>query len=94
MLFLTGAAASPLANIPDVTIKTHNGFNLILEIKGRMSDDADLKAKATTRWINAVHRLKTWGERRYLLVTDPGRVSEELNAFTDEKWIEGELRLS
>ena len=80
--------------IPDFIIETDSGLNLILEIKGQMSDDADVKAKAATRWINAVNRLKTWGKWQYLLVTDPGRVAEELNAFCDQKWSEGPFQLT
>jgi hypothetical protein len=47
-----------------------------------VSDAADAKAKAAERWRAAVTRLGQYGDWRYLLVTDPSRLSLMLNAFT------------
>lgn len=80
--------------VPDFVIEADNGDKVIVEIKGQLTDDADVKAKAALRWVNAVNRLGEHGRWHYLLVTDPPRIGEELNAFTDQKWTEGPFALT
>jgi type III restriction enzyme len=79
--------------VPDFIAVTDSGLNLIIEIKGEMKDKADVKAKAAERWVSAVNRLGEHGTWRYLLVTDPGRLGDDLNAYTAAKWGEGEFAL-
>ena len=51
-------------------------------LKGQVTDSADAKSKAAQRWVDAVNRLGQHGAWHYLLVTDPGRLGQMLNAFT------------
>jgi len=83
----------PARYVPDFIIVTDSGLYVIVEIKGQVTDDADAKAKAAQRWVNAVNRLGQHGTWHYLLVTDPGKVGNALNAFTTVKWDEGQLEL-
>ncbi|MGR3418845.1 hypothetical protein, partial [Paracoccus sp. (in: a-proteobacteria)] len=62
--------------------------------KGQVTDDADAKAKAAERWVEAVNRLGEHGIWKYLLVEDPGRLAIQMNAFTQDKWEEGPFQLS
>lgn len=83
----------PAPYIPDFLVETDNGFNVIVETKGQVTDNADVKAKAAQRWVDAVNRLGQHGTWRYLLVTDPGRTGQALNAYTTAKWDEGQFEL-
>ncbi len=87
-------AAFPPAISPDFIVATDKGVNVIIEIKGQITDSADAKAKAALRWVNGVHRLDTYGEWAYLFLTDPGRVAEELNAYTVAKSTDGPFELT
>jgi len=80
--------------IPDFIVVTDRAENVVIEVKGRVTDDADVKAKAAERWVEAVNRLGEHGVWRYLLVEDPGRVGEQLNAFTSSSFEVGPLRLT
>lgn len=66
---------------------------MIVEIKGQVTDSADAKAKAAERWAAAVNRLGQYGEWHYLMVTDPGRMAEEINPFATAQWSEGPFTL-
>jgi type III restriction enzyme len=83
----------PARYVPDFIVVTDTGLNVIVEIKGQVTDDADAKAKAAQRWVDAVNRLGQHGEWRYLLVTDPGRMADALNGFVTAKWDEGQFTL-
>jgi type III restriction enzyme len=83
----------PARYVPDFIIVTDKGFNVIVEIKGQVTDDADAKAKAAQRWVKAVNRLGQHGTWRYLLVTDPGKLGIALNEHTTDKWDEGQFEL-
>lgn len=80
--------------IPDFIVVTDKGLNVIVEIKGQVTDSADAKAKAAIRWVGGVNRLGDYGEWAYLFVTDPGRVAEELNAYTVAKSTDGPFELT
>ncbi len=80
--------------IPDFVVVTDRDENVIVEIKGQVTDDADAKAKAAERWVEAVNRLGGHGVWRYLLVEDPGRLGIQLNAFTGRQWDEGPFHLA
>jgi type III restriction enzyme len=83
----------PARYVPDFILETDAGLNVIAEIKGQVTDSADVKAKAAQRWANAVNRLGQHGMWRYLLVTDPGTLGKALNAYTTAKWDEGLFEL-
>ncbi|KAA0592930.1 type III restriction enzyme [Azospirillum lipoferum] len=80
--------------IPDFIVVTDRNENVIVEIKGQVTDDADAKAKAAARWTEAVNRLGLHGRWHYVMVEDPGRVGLELNKFAAAKWSEGPFELS
>ena len=80
--------------MPDFIVVTDRGGNVIVEIKGQVSDSADAKAKAAERWAAAVTRLGQYGPWRYLLITDPGRLALMLNAFTDATCDESQFELT
>lgn len=75
----------PTRYVPDFIVVTDTGLFIIVEIKGQLTDDADIKAKAAERWVNAVNRLGQHGDWRYLLVTDPGQLELELNEYAKIK---------
>jgi type III restriction enzyme len=83
----------PARYVPDFIIETDTALNLIVEIKGQVNDDADVKAKAAQRWVNAVNRLGQHGTWHYLLVTDPAGLGNALNDYTTAKWDEGQFEL-
>ena len=83
----------PTNYVPDFIVVTDSGANVIVEIKGQVTDNADAKAKAAQRWVDAVTRLGQHGTWHYLLVTDPGRLGQLLNDFTEIKWDEGPFDL-
>jgi len=80
--------------VPDFIAVTDSGQNVIIEIKGQVTDSADAKAKAAQRWVDAVNRLGQHGTWQYLFVTDPGRLGEMLNDFTKVPCDEGPFSLS
>ncbi|KAB2542388.1 hypothetical protein AL035_07695 [Salipiger aestuarii] len=80
--------------IPDFIVVTDRDENVIVEIKGQVTDDADAKSKAAERWVEAVNRLGEHGVWKYLLVEDPGRLGIQMNTFTQNKWEEGPFQLS
>uniref|UniRef100_A0A1W6STP2 Hydrolase n=2 Tax=Nitrosospira lacus TaxID=1288494 RepID=A0A1W6STP2_9PROT len=83
----------PARYMPDFIVVTDSALNVIVEIKGQVTDDADVKAKAAQRWVNAVNRLGQHGTWHYLLVTDPGALGVALNVFATAKWDEGQFDL-
>jgi type III restriction enzyme len=83
----------PARYIPDFIVVTDTDQNVIVEIKGQVTDNADAKAKAAERWTAAVTRLGTHGSWHYLLVTDPGRLGILINAYTKEGMTSGEFQL-
>lgn len=84
----------PAKYLQDFIVVTDKGENVIVEIKGQVTDSADAKAKAAERWAAAVTQLHQYGAWHYLLVTDPGRVGLMLNAFTEAPWNEGPFELT
>jgi type III restriction enzyme len=84
----------PARYVPDFIVETDSDLNLIVEIKGQVTDEADAKAKAAHRWTSAVNRLGQNGTWHYLLVTDPGALGQILNAHTTAKWEEGPFSLT
>ena len=83
----------PVRYMPDFIVVTDSGVNVIVETKGQSNDNADAKAKAALRWVNAANRLGQHGTWRYLLVADPGTLGQTLNAHTTAEWDEGQLEL-
>lgn len=78
--------------VPDFIAVTDSGNNVIIETKGQYNDDADIKAKAAERWVEAVNRLGIYGTWHYLLVNDPSATGIGLNAYTKAQW--GPIRLN
>lgn len=77
---------SPARYIPDFIAVLDNGLQLIVEIKGQHDDDADLKAKAARRWVQAVNRAGEYGRWDYVVVDDPSRLGPLLDEFADASW--------
>lgn len=72
----------PAHYYPDFIAVLTTGLTLLIEIKGRYADDADLKAKAAQRWVAAVNRCGEYGTWRYLVITDPPKLMLELDQLT------------
>lgn len=70
--------------IPNFIVVTDRDENVIVEIKGKMTDDADANAKVAERWVEAVNRLGEHGVLKYLLVEDPGLLGIQINTFTEK----------
>lgn len=83
----------PARYIPDFISVLDIGLTLIIETKGRYGDDADLKAKAAERWVNAVNEEGNWGLWRYVVVTDPSELPNLLNDYTLAKWDDDRLEM-
>ncbi len=79
----------PARYVPDFLVVTDSGQNVIVEIKGQVTDSADSKARAAQRWVAAVNRLGIHGNWHYLLVTDPSRLGQLLDGSTGTSWDEG-----
>jgi len=77
----------PAKYIPDFIAVTDKGENLIIEIKGQVTDGADAKAKAAERWADAVTRLGQHGTWRYVFVTEPSRIGVMLDKYTEASWV-------
>jgi type III restriction enzyme len=73
---------------------TDKNENVVVEIKGQVTDSADVKAKAALRWTEAVTRLGQHGIWHYLLVTDPGRLGRMLDHYTSARWDQGEFQVT
>ncbi|WP_020507778.1 BPTD_3080 family restriction endonuclease [Lamprocystis purpurea] len=72
----------PASYLPDFIAVLLSGLILLIEIKGQYGDDADLKAKAAQRWVEAVNRAGGFGTWAYRVVTDPpalGKLLDELS---------------
>jgi type III restriction enzyme len=91
---LASIAATRPRYVPDFILETDAGLNVIVEIKGQVTDAADIKAKAAQRWVSAVNRLGQHGTWNYLLVTDPGTLGKALNAYAAAQWAEGPFELT
>lgn len=65
--------------VPDFLVVLDNEENLIVEIKGRTTDNADIKRVSAERWTAAVNRTGQHGRWRYLIITDPSRLTEILH---------------
>ena len=72
--------------VPDFIVVTDKDLNVIIEIKGRINDDADAKAKAAERWVEAVNHTGGYGTWHYLLADDPGKVGLTINGLANQKW--------
>lgn len=73
--------------IPDFIAVLDNGLQLIIETKGRYNDDADLKAKAARRWVDAVNRLGECGWWDYKVVEDPQKIIPLIDRLAAQSWI-------
>ena len=72
--------------LPDFVVETDLGESVIVEVKGRVRDVDDAKAKAAVRWTEAVNRLGTHGRWRYVMVTDPQTLGPLLDDACGAKW--------
>ncbi|BCH32933.1 hypothetical protein MesoLjLc_48630 [Mesorhizobium sp. L-8-10] len=84
----------PAKYVPDFIVVTDADQNVIVEIKGQVTDNADAKAKAAERWAKAVTQLGQHGTWSYLLVTDSSRLGLMLNTFTVASWDQCEFQLT
>jgi type III restriction enzyme len=75
---------------PDFIVVTDKDQNVIDEIKGQVTDNADAKAKGAERWY-CRHAAWTIRHMHYRFVTDPGKLGIMLNSFTEESWVRGEF---
>jgi type III restriction enzyme len=80
--------------VPDFVVVTDTDQNVVIEIKGQMTDGADAKGRAAQRWVDAVNRLGQYGRWHYLLISDPGRLGLMINDFTGASWDEGPFALT
>lgn len=83
----------PARYVPDFLVETDLGLKLIVEVKGQITDDADAKAKAAERWVNAINRLGQHGIWHYLLVTDPSGLGQALNTYAMVHWDENQFEI-
>lgn len=65
--------------LPDFIARLDNGLNLIIEIKGRRGSDAETKAAAAKRWVDAVNRHGGYGHWVYAIVYDPTELAKVLD---------------
>lgn len=71
--------------VPDFIAELDIGMKVIIEVKGQYNDDADLKAKAAQRWVDAVNRSGEHGLWHYMVVQDPSKLGVELNQLSLDK---------
>lgn len=82
----------PARYIPDFIAVLDNGLQLIVEIKGRYDDEADVKAKAAQRWVQAVNQLGEYGRWDYVVMDDPQKLGAAIDGFVNAA--SGRTRLS
>ena len=78
---------------PDFIVELDTGMRLIIETKGQYGDDADRKAKAAQRWVEAVNFDGRFGLWVYVVVTDPSRLLKELNQLSGEMMAAAQFKL-
>ncbi len=61
----------PHAYEPDFIVRLRNGLHVVLEIKGRLHEDTDVKHQAARRWVTAVNYWGGLGEWDFLVCRDP-----------------------
>lgn len=79
---------------PDFLVVLDNGLQVIVEVKGQYTDDADAKANAAERWVAAMNNLGEHGQWQYLLITDPQNLGPALNDLSGNPWTGEVLSLS
>ena len=67
-------------HIPDFIAVTNSGMNLVIEIKGKVTDRDEAKFSGGKRWADAVNNLGSHGNWRYIPVFEPGDLESELDA--------------
>jgi type III restriction enzyme len=72
----------PASYLPDFIAVLLSGLIFLIEIKGQYGDDADLKAKAAQRWVEAVNRAGGFGTWEYRVVTDPPALMKLLDELS------------
>lgn len=77
--------------LPDFVARLDNDLHLIVEIKGRQTPDADRKAAAAKRWVDAVNRHGGYGHWGYVVVCDPPELSKVLDEYCGRQ-LERELK--
>jgi type III restriction enzyme len=76
----------PATYIPDFIAELDSGLNLIIETKGQYNDNADIKAKAAERWVNAVNEAGNSCLWQYVVVKEPTALPNILNQYCLAKW--------
>jgi type III restriction enzyme len=79
---------------PDFMVVLDNGLQLIVEVKGQYDDDADVKAKAARRWVDAVNCLGEQGRWAYVVVEDPQKLGPTIDDLASTAWDSREIQLS
>jgi hypothetical protein len=64
----------PAHHYPGFIAVLASGWTLLIEIKGRYADDADLKAKAAQRWVAAVNCSGDYCAWQYSVNTEPPKL--------------------
>lgn len=59
---------------------------MIIETKGQYTDNADIKAKAAERLVNAVNEAGNLGLWHYVVVKDPTALPNIWNQYCVAKW--------
>jgi len=80
--------------LPDFIVVLDSGLHLIVEVKGQYDDDADVKAKAARRWVNAVNHLGAHGRWEYLVVEDPQKLGPAIDGLAAHRLDAGQFQLS
>lgn len=70
----------PHSYVPDFLVRLTNGVNLLLEIKGRETDQDRAKHQAAKRWVAAVNHWGEMGRWGHLVCRDPQVLGLELTA--------------
>lgn len=72
--------------IPDFLVRLRDKpcYTLIMELKGHPDPLQQIKAQAAERWVAAVNADGQFGTWAYVIVRDPTRVTDELNAYEGE----------
>ena len=69
---------------PDFIVRLHNQVNVMLEIKGYEVHDPDVvnaKNTAARKWVSAVNNLGDFGQWRFQICKEPGKLVGQLAAF-------------
>ena len=78
-------AALPNKYLPDFIVHLDTDLRLLVEIKGLLGEDAQIKQAAALRWVAAVNRCRQYGRWSYRMVSHPADLTAVLDGLSTKR---------